>query len=158
MVRWEPGEVTGHVGKVHRVETGYGVWWCEADDILPESEERREMIEEGSRVWARWLDGRWFPGTIGGSEGPLRHMTWDDGDSMWIEASHVVLMPIESASPAPGRQVIASRWDGEHQIGIVEEEEATGLFRVRFLDGEEASFAGRELRTLPPNPFREARP
>ena len=158
ILRWDPGEVTGHIGKVHRVETSFGVCWCEADDLLPDSEKRRKLLEAGARVWARWPDGRWFPGTIDAIEEPLRHVTWDDGDSMWIEASHAVLMPVESAEIAPGRQVIASRWDGERQLGIVEEEEGSGLFRVRFLDGEEASVSGGELRSLPPNPFREAKP
>ena len=109
---WEKGEVTAHVGKVHRVETSYGVFWCEMDDLLVESPERLSGLTIGARVWALWVDGRWYPGTIDGSEGSLRHVAWDDGDNMWLEASHAVPMRGPAEEAAVGARVIARRWDG----------------------------------------------
>ncbi|MBI4605857.1 MAG: hypothetical protein HY721_28155 [Planctomycetes bacterium] len=152
MDRWEPGEVVAHVGPVHRVETRHGVSWCESDDMIPESPQRQALLVPGARVWALWADGRWYPGTVDGVQGPLRHVTWDDGDSMWLEAGHAVVMALDASPARVGARVLAQRWDGEHQRGTVEQRDGD-RFLVAFSDGEEAWVPAGDIKADPPSPF-----
>jgi hypothetical protein len=152
MIQWFAGEVIGHQGRLHKVETPMGAYWCEPDDLLAGAAEREAILDRGTRVWARWLDGRWYPGTVDGSQGPLRHITWDDGDSMWLEASHIVLLAGEPSEPTVGGVVVARRWDGEFQPGTLDQREGD-RFHVVFRDGEEAWVTGEDLYQFPPNPF-----
>lgn len=152
MIQWFAGEVIGHQGRLHKVETPMGAYWCEPDDLLAGAAEREAILDRGTRVWARWLDGRWYPGTVDGSQGPLRHVTWDDGDAMWLEASHIVLLAGEPSEPAVGGVVVARRWDGEFQPGTLDQREGD-RFHVVFRDGEEAWVTSEDLYLFPPNPF-----
>src|ERR1700761_8118603 len=56
MPLWTTGEVIGHQGPLYQVNTRMGPYWCEIDDLLPESAEREEALGDGSRVWALWVD------------------------------------------------------------------------------------------------------
>ncbi|HXG10525.1 MAG TPA: tudor domain-containing protein [Gemmataceae bacterium] len=154
MFIWLAGEVAAHEGPLHLVRSATGNYWCEADDLLPDLPGREDALTDGARVWALWLDGRWYPGTIDGRQGRLRHVTWDDGDSMWLEPGHIVLLVAEAGEPEVGTVVVAPRWNGEHQLARVEQQDGD-RFRVVFSDGEEAWVCGDELATFPPNPFRE---
>jgi hypothetical protein len=154
MQRWDAGEISGHQGPLHKVSLPFGEYWCEPDDLLPESPDRAAALEFGSRVWARWLDGRWFPGYVDGVQGPLRHVTWDDGDAMWLETTHIVPLVHEAGPPQLGAVVTARRWNGEYQPARVEQQE--GLrYQVVFSDEEETWVTEEDIRTFPPNPFRE---
>jgi hypothetical protein len=152
MAVWFPGEVTAHQGALHQVTTRAGDYWCEVDDLLPASEEREPALAHGVRVWALWLDGRWYPGTVDGCQGSLRHVRWDDGDRMWLPAGHAVVLAAEPDGPQVGQVVMAPHWNGEVQPARVEQEEDQ-RFRVVFADGEESWVSGDELQTFPPNPF-----
>src|SRR6516164_5650913 len=68
---------------------------------------RGETLTPDTRVWAMWLDGRWYPGRVDDVEGPLRHITWDDGDSMWLDANAVVPLIVETGRPKEGALVLA---------------------------------------------------
>src|SRR5262249_30826209 len=74
MFIWLAGEVTGQDGALHQVRTASGTYWCELDDLLPDLPGREQHLEDGERVWALWLDGRWYPGTIDRCQGRLRHV------------------------------------------------------------------------------------
>ena len=152
MRRWDRGEVHGHVGALHRVETAYGTYWCEAQDLLADCADRESRVALGARVWALWIDGQWYPGTIDGQEGNLRHVSWDDGDSMWTEARNLVLLVVSPRLPRVGDRVLAQRWDGHAEIGTVEELEG-GRVRVAFADGEESWMPAGSTKTSPVNPF-----
>jgi hypothetical protein len=154
MMVWLTGEVIGHEGRLHQVRTPPGVYWCEADDLLPDAPGREHDLEDGARVWALWLDGRWYPGTIDACHGRLRHVTWDDGDSMWLEPGHLVLLVTEAGDPEVGNVVVAQRWNGEYQPARVEQQDGDS-YRVVFADGEESWLSADDLSTFPPNPFRE---
>src|SRR5436190_20331709 len=75
-IAWEGGTVTAHAGRLHQVTTPFRQFWCEATDLLPESPARAEALTDATRVWALWLDGRWYPGTVDDAEAGLRHVTW----------------------------------------------------------------------------------
>jgi hypothetical protein len=152
MGRWDRGEVQAHVGPVHRVETAFGTYWCESDDLLVDSPRREELLVPGARIWGLWLDGRWYSGAVDGVQGPLRHVAWDDGDRMWIEARNLVLLSVEPPPPQVGRRVLAPRWDGGYEPGTVEQVEGE-KFRVVFADGEDVCLAAEDLQTFPPCPF-----
>jgi hypothetical protein len=152
MSRWDRGEVHGHLGAIHRVETAYGTFWCEAQDLLADSPERESRLVLGARVWGLWIDGRWYPGTVDGEQGSLRHVTWDDGDSMWTEARNLVLRVASRRAPRVGDHVLAHRWDGHDAMGTVEEEEG-GRVRIAFADGEEGWVPAESARVYPSNPF-----
>lgn len=154
MMVWFTGEVVAHEGTIHQVKTASGTYWCEADDLLPDSPERERELVNGERVWALWLDGRWYPGTINRRQGRLRNVTWDDGDSMWLEPSQMVLLAAEAGSPEVGNVVVAQRWNGEYQPARVEQQDGDN-YRVVFSDGEESWVTEEDLSTFPPNPFRE---
>jgi len=154
MGRWDQGEVEGHQGPIHRVSTSYGVYWCEADDLLPDSPRRQELLVKGTPVWALWLDGRWYPGTVSGIEGPLRQISFDDGDRMWMEARSLAVMVIQSSAPHLGQSVIAPRWNGQYEAATVELAEGE-RYRVLFQDGDEAWFGVEDLKSLPPCPFHD---
>lgn len=155
MGRWAPGEILDHLGPLHQVRTAIGDYWCELDDLLPESGDRMLTLEEGARVWALFPDGRWYPATVDGCQGPLRHVTWDDGDAMWLDALHMVALALEPGPPQVDTVAVAPRWDGEFQPARVEQQEGR-RFRVVFLsDGEEAWVPGEDLRTFPLNPFQD---
>jgi hypothetical protein len=147
-------EVTGHEGPIHKVSTKSADYWCEVDDLLPDSSERGRALVKGTRVWALWVDGRWFPGTVDAVQGPLRHVTWDDEDSMWLESYKVVVLAAEAGRPEIGTVVMAPRWDGDPQLARVEGEEH-GMFRVTYSDGEEGVVEAEAIQTFPPNPFRD---
>lgn len=151
MLFWAPGEVVAHLATLHQVRMSQGEFWCEGDDLLPESTERESNLEEGDRVWARWLDGRWYPGRIDNTQGPLRHVTWDDGDAMWLETLQVVKL-VKEGSPQVDTFVLAPRWDGEYQPARIEQQEGA-RFRVTFQDGEEAWVGKEELQAFPACPF-----
>jgi hypothetical protein len=120
--------------------------------MLPDSPQRSALLVAGTSVWALWCDGRWYPGTIDRLEGPLRHVTWTDGDSMWIEARHAVLRAVDAAPPALGDSVLAQRWDGRREHGVVEEQGGARL-RVCFADGEEEWVQAEDVQSAPRNPF-----
>ncbi len=149
---WERGEVQGHLGVLHRVGISYGVYWCEAEDVLPDAPEREMLFTEGARVWALWVDSRWYPGTIVAVQGPLRRVLWDDRDSMWMEARNMVLLAAPAGAPKVGERVLARRWDSSTDSGTVEEEDG-GRCRVVFSDGEESWVPAEQVSALPVNPF-----
>lgn len=151
MMYWEHGEVVAHAGPLHRVRMNLGEFWCELDDLVPASPERERSLGDGARVWARWLDGRWYPGTVDGRQGPLRHVTWDDGDAMWLDPLFMVLL-VKEGTPQVDTIALAPRWDGEYQPARIEQQEGV-RYRVVFQDGEEAWVTADELRTLPAYPF-----
>ena len=153
-IAWEAGTVTAHVGRVHQITTPFRQFWCEAQDLLPESPRRGEALTDGTRVWAVWLDGRWYPGTVDDAEGPLRHVTWDDGDSMWLEANYIVPLVVESGRPKVGALILAKRWDGDFEPARVKDE-GESEFCVAFADGEEAWVTEDDMQSFPPNPFLE---
>ncbi len=152
MTIWVVGEVTEHLGRLHLVRAREGDYWCELDDLLPESPRRDRELEEDGRVWALWLDGRWYPGRIDGREGRVCHVIWDDGDAMWLDSVNVVPLSLEYAPPRVGNVVAAPRWDGEYQAARVEQCDE-GNCRVVFGDGEESWVSADDLSTFPPNPF-----
>jgi hypothetical protein len=153
MGRWEPGEVKEHVGPIHRVETAFEDYWCEADDLLAESARRNDLLVMGTRVWGRWLDGFWYAGTIAGVQGSLlRRVEWDDGDNMWTENRNLVVMAIQAVTVDVGKVVLAPRWDGRYESAKVESVEGH-RFRVVFEDGDEAWAGEEDVRTFLPNPF-----
>jgi hypothetical protein len=155
MRRWDRGEVQGHVGRIHRVETCYGTYWCEGQDMLVEWPEREALLVPGARVWGLWVDGRWYPGTVDRAEGHLRHVQWDDGDSMWTEARNLVILAVPAGSPAVGDVVQATRWDGRVDHGVIEETEESRC-RVVFSDDETAWVPADQVKPVPANPFVEA--
>lgn len=149
---WSTGEVVGHQGFLHKVATPTAAYWCESDDLLPESPVRDRVLNEGTRVWALWVDGRWYPGVIDGQQGSIRHVTWDDGDAMWLEPHHIVLLATSGGVPMEGAIVLAKHWNGQMMPARVEQRDGA-RFRVIFQDGEEAWVPGDDLTTFPPNPF-----
>jgi hypothetical protein len=151
---WLTGQVVGHEAGLHQVRTASGTYWCEPDDLLPDLPGRERDLEDGDRVWALWLDGRWYPGTIDRCQGRLRHVTWDDGDAMWLEPGHLVHLIHEAGAPEVGSVVVAQRWNGAYQPARVEQQDGDS-YRVVFADGEESWLAADDLSTFPPNPFRE---
>lgn len=152
MTVWEEGEVRAHRGPLHEIVTQHGMCWCDLDDVLPFSVAREQKLVIKARVWARWLDGRWYIGTIDGTQDGFRHVHWDDGDAMWLKAGHAVLLAPSSGQPRQGSSVVAPRWDGERQAAIVLERE-NGLLRIGFGNDEEAWVAEDEVQTCPENPF-----
>jgi len=122
--------------------------------MLPEAPEREKQLRRGMRVWALWVDGRWYRGLIDGVQGSLRHVTWDDGDSMWLECGMIVPEVVLAQTPQVDTLVLARRWDGEVQPGRVEGQNGE-RFRIVFPDGEEIWASEEELAVLPPNPFAE---
>jgi hypothetical protein len=149
---WTTGDVVAHQGKLHQVSTKTASYWCEVNDLMPESPVREQGLKDGTRVWALWLDGRWFPGVIDACEGPLRHVAWDDGDQMWLEAYQMVVMAADARSPEEGDIVLAKHWNGDVQPARVEQRDGA-RFKVVFRDGEESWLPGDDLTTFPPNPF-----
>jgi|SoiMethySBSTD1v2_1073268.scaffolds.fasta_scaffold11471_7 hypothetical protein len=154
MTAWEDGEVRAHVGEIHEIVTPSGTYWCDPDDLVCSSPEREARLREGTRVWARWLDGRWYPGTVDRVEGPIRHILWDDGDSMWLQPHHAVILVAEPGPPRQGSRVLAPRWDGGVQVARVLEREG-GRLRVSFSEDEDAWVAVTEVESYPENPFLE---
>ncbi len=154
MIIWMTGEVVGHQGPLHQVRTRMGEYWCESDDLVPESPERDQALQDGTRVWALWLDGRWYPGMIDGCQGRLRHVTWDDGDTMWVEAYQTVVQATGPEPPSVGSVVVARRWDGQYQPARVDQRDGP-RFHVVFADGEESWVPGDDLYTFPPSPFHD---
>jgi hypothetical protein len=151
---WMTGQVAAHQGTLHRIETRSGSYWCESDDLVPDAPQRIAALSDGTRVWAHWLDGRWYPGTIDGLEGPLRHVTFDDGDAMWLDAYQTVLLAVEPQPPEEGAFVVAKHWEGDFRPARVEEQDGA-RYKVLFQDGEEGWLPGDDLYTFPPNPFQE---
>jgi hypothetical protein len=152
MLFWEAGEILGHSDDLHRVRTMSGDYWCEVDDLLPESRDRELALLADTRVWARWVNGRWYPGTIDACRGPLRHVAWDDGDTMWLDTSHMVLLAAEAGQPQVDSFVLARRWNGEQEPARIEQQDGD-RYRVTFGDGEEEWVTGEDLQTFPANPF-----
>jgi hypothetical protein len=130
-------------------------FWCDAYDLLAESPERTRRLHNGTRVWALWLDGRWYAGTVDALEGNLRHVTWNDGDSMWLEPSQIVLLVREAGPPQVDTIVLAPRWDGDYQPARVEQQEGRRFRVVFFSDQEEQRVEREEIRTFPANPFHD---
>src|SRR5262245_17602150 len=58
---WSPGEVVQRQGALYKVRTRSLDFWCDAYDLVPEAPERTRLLRDGTRVWALWLDGRWYP-------------------------------------------------------------------------------------------------
>jgi hypothetical protein len=153
-IAWEPGTVTAHVGRIHQVTSQARQFWCETIDLLPESPRRGEALTPDTRVWAMWLDGRWYPGRVTDAEGPLRQVTWDDGDAMWIDGNTAVPLIVEAGRAKTGSLVLAKRWDGDFEPARVKEVTDEEVC-VTFADGEDAWVSEDEMQSFPPNPFSE---
>jgi len=151
---WMPGEVVAHQGLLHLVRANGNNYWVELDDMLADAPEREQRLRRGTRVWALWVDGRWYRGQVDGAQGALRHITWDDGDSMWLECGMIVPEVVQAQTPQIDTVVLAPRWDGDVQPGRVEGQNGS-QFRIVFPDGEETWASEEELAVLPPNPFLE---
>jgi hypothetical protein len=155
MIRWMTGEIVAHQGPLHKVKTASGeCYWCEHDDLVPEAAEREPLLQDGTKVWALWLDGRWYPGTIDGLQGSLRHVTWDDGDNMWIEAYQAVVQAAPAEPPTVGAVVLARKPEGNYQPARIDERNGP-RFHVVFADGEESWVPGDDVYTFPPSPFHD---
>jgi hypothetical protein len=155
MPLWTTGEVIAHLGPLHQVDTRMGSYWCEIDDLLPETPEREQVLADGTRVWALWVDGRWYPGLVDGVQGSLRHVAWDDGDCMWLDAYQIVPMAAEAQAPEEGAFVLARHPQGPMAPARIEEHQGA-RYRVTFPDGEEAWVPGDDVYPVPPNPFHGA--
>lgn len=152
MPLWTTGEVVAHQGTLHRVSTRMGEYWCELDDLLPEATEREPELGDGARVWALWVDGRWYPGLVDGVQGALRHVAWDDGDSMWLDSYQVVPVAAEPPPPEEGSFVLARHPEGPRVPARIEERDGA-RYRVAFADGEVVWVPGDDVYAFPPNPF-----
>jgi hypothetical protein len=85
----------------------------------------------------------------------LRHITWDDGDSMWLDSYQVVVMATGPKMPDEGAVVLAKHPGGTMMPARIEERE--GLrFRVTFADGDEGWLPIDDVYAVPPNPFQNA--
>lgn len=155
MLFWAPGEVIERQGPLCKVRTRALEFWCEAADLVLEAPQRTRRLLDGTRVWALWLDGHWYPGTVDGAEGSLRHVTWDDGDSMWLEPAQLVVLVREAGPPQVDTVALAPRWDGNYQPARVEQQDGRRFRVVFFSDEEEAWVEREELRTFPANPFHD---
>jgi len=152
MPYWSTGEVAGQQGSLYKIANRGSFYWCAADDLIPEAPERDRALQEGTRVWALWVDGRWFPGVLDDQDGPIRHVTWDDGDSMWLEPTQIVVQATGGGAPTEGAIVLAKHWNGNQMPARVEQRDGA-RFRIVFQDGEESWVPGDDLTTFPPNPF-----
>ena len=45
---------------------------------------RENTLDVDSRVFARWIDGRYYPGRIAKKEGRALYIDYDDGDGRWV--------------------------------------------------------------------------
>jgi hypothetical protein len=52
---------------------------------------RKANIEVGTKVFARWSDGRFYPGTVAEVVGRAFFINFDDGDKGWVSASGIAV-------------------------------------------------------------------
>jgi len=52
---------------------------------------KRGSIEVGSKVFAKWSDGKFYPGTVAEVIGRAFFINFDDGDKGWVSASGIAV-------------------------------------------------------------------
>jgi len=108
-------------------------------------------FETGARVWGEWVAGRWYPGRVSDARGPFRHVSFDDGESGWLDVDRLVEGPIGSEPPiASGVADIGARVDAEWKNGLwypgVVAAVIGGELRVDFDDGDVSTLAAAKTK------------
>jgi hypothetical protein len=87
---WGEGLFLGTV--VAEAEGGYHVVFEDGDEaVVPLDRMRKAELAVGSRVFARWRDGRHYPGTIARIVGRAFYVHFDDGDRGWAAWSEIAV-------------------------------------------------------------------
>ena len=91
---WEPDNVY-FVGTVaEKKGTGYLVVFEDGDTAtLPASKIRANDIKAGSKVTARWDDGKYYAGTVSKVAGRALSIKYADGDERWVPWSWIAVSP-----------------------------------------------------------------
>jgi len=118
----------------------------------------REAPGKGTRVIARWTNGRWYPGLIDDERGASRHITFDDGDQGWVGPRDVTTDqdPRDDGGGVllVGAKVQGQWADGSWYPGTIEER-CGQAWRVAFDDGDVGWFDASRLTVgsaPPPRP------
>ncbi|MSQ94848.1 MAG: hypothetical protein EXR98_09870 [Gemmataceae bacterium] len=76
-----------------------------------------DSLRKGDRVWAPWVGGALFVGTVHDLRDDQAHVHFDDGDQSWVDVTH--LLPFE---PTVGMGVMSNwRMGGQYYSGVVTE-------------------------------------
>ncbi|XP_022107017.1 TP53-binding protein 1-like [Acanthaster planci] len=87
-----------------------------AGETLPVAEGEGSSLLPGTKVYTKWLDGFWYPGTILCQDKYLRYMIeFDDGDRRAVNERDIIIKEWLSR----GQSVMAKDVDGYHYAGLV---------------------------------------
>ncbi len=145
--QWKPN--AWYHGKIERENpVGFHVAFDDGDRadlppslIVADRAVTAEQVEVGSRVLARWTDGRHYPGTVTRvAEGRRYDIRFDDGDRRTVNLAHVRLRDtLRNMNGAPNvGDVVWAQWKPNAWYhGKVEKKIPVG-FHVVFDDGDRA--------------------
>ncbi|CAF4587405.1 unnamed protein product [Rotaria sp. Silwood1] len=86
------------------------------DEFIPTSKNSTgQSLTKGSRVFAKWLDGHFYPGVIGNSNGEKYLIDFDDGAKRYVKSNEIISKSYLEAD----QNVLAQTQDGYFDSGIV---------------------------------------
>ncbi|MEK6795117.1 MAG: hypothetical protein AABZ39_10090 [Spirochaetota bacterium] len=94
MAYWEKAKLY-YVGTVVEIDStvkggGYRIVFADNDSgVIPSARVRTLKLDAGTKVLARWSDGKMYPGTIAKVVGRAYFINFDDGDKGWVSIAGI---------------------------------------------------------------------
>ncbi|CAF2591714.1 unnamed protein product [Rotaria sp. Silwood2] len=86
------------------------------DEFIPTSKSSTgRSLKKGLRVFAKWVDGHFYPGVIGNSNGEKYMIDFDDGAKRHVKANDIICQSYLEAD----QNVLAQTQDGYFDSGII---------------------------------------
>ena len=92
LAHWEQGNAYFVATAVEQKGTRFLVVFEDGDTaVVSRTKIRKNDIEVGSRVIARWRDGRYYQGRVARTVGRALYIHYDDGDKGWAPWSWIAV-------------------------------------------------------------------
>ncbi|HVX10783.1 MAG TPA: hypothetical protein VHC22_06350 [Pirellulales bacterium] len=89
---WDADNVYFVGTAVEKAEGGFRIIFEDGETkVVAENQIRKNDLEVGSKVFARWADGRFYPGKIAKAVGRVFYIHYDDGDKGWAPLSWIAV-------------------------------------------------------------------
>ncbi|CAF1307195.1 unnamed protein product [Rotaria magnacalcarata] len=86
------------------------------DEFIPPTKtSTRQSLTKGSRIFAKWVDGHFYPGVIGNVSGEKYMIEFDDGAKRYVKGNDIISQSYLEVN----QNVLAQTQDGYFERGIV---------------------------------------
>jgi len=85
------------------------------EEFVPPVKSSDQPIKKGLRVFAKWIDGHFYPGIIGNVSGEKYSIEFDDGAKRYVKHQEIILKDYLE----PNQNVMAQKQNGDFEKAII---------------------------------------